>query len=59
MKPPFQPIRDCYPCDGRGLIPWFGSWHYAFTCRNCNGSGVSPTWAMSDGSDPAKRPVAA
>jgi DnaJ-class molecular chaperone len=53
-----KPIRDCYPCDGKG---WWrtSSTQFTYRCNNCGGSGVSPTWEMSDGSDASKRPKAA
>ena len=46
-------IRDCYPCRGEGIIT---TALWKLRCGNCNGTGVSPTWALSDGSDPHKRP---
>lgn len=49
-------IRDCYPCHGTGKVT-MPSTQFTYTCNNCGGSGVSPTWAMSDGSDPSKRPI--
>lgn len=51
-------IRDCYPCDGRGFIV-MASTQFRFVCNNCRGSGASPTWELSDGSDIRKRPVSA
>jgi hypothetical protein len=47
-------IRDCYPCSGSGQTESQGFKH---RCNNCRGSGISPTWELSDGSEPAKRPT--
>jgi hypothetical protein len=47
------PIRDCYPCRGLGFTESMG-WRYR--CNNCRGTGASPTWELSDGSNPHKRP---
>lgn len=49
-----EPIRDCYPCYGRGFISYM---EWTIECTNCRGTGVSPTWEMSDGSDLSKKPV--
>ena len=46
-------IRDCYPCFGTGVVT--SQLQFRFVCWNCGGSGISPTWAMSDGSDASKR----
>lgn len=51
-------IRDCYPCNGTGFTVQ-PSTQYTYRCINCHGTGVSPTWEMSDGSDPSKRPPSA
>ena len=51
-----KPILDCYPCWGRGFTESLG---WRFRCNNCHGTGISPTWELSDGSDASKKPKAA
>ncbi len=50
-------LRDCYSCFGSGTItmPWT---RFQYICSNCSGSGISPSWKLSAGSDESKRPRA-
>lgn len=49
-------LRDCYPCFGRGFVRG-DSTQFVSRCGNCGGTGISPNWRLSDGSDPSKRPT--